>query len=160
MACSVWWSVGARFLKVGSWAPLLGGWEHSIIQDYHILRKALAHWAAAFGLIMVIPPSCCLVIKSCPTLCDPLDCSPARLLCPWDFPGKNTGMGCHFLLQGIFLDQGSNLHFLHWQVDSLPLNHPPYIKHFYFIVFGILSYLIERALSRTEHVVFILFHPY
>ena len=32
----------------------------------------------------------------------------ARLPCPWDFPGKNTGMGCHFLLQGIFLTQGSN----------------------------------------------------
>ena len=31
-----------------------------------------------------------------------------RLLCPWDFPGKNTGVGCHFLLQGIFLTQGSN----------------------------------------------------
>ena len=34
---------------------------------------------------------------------------PARLLCPWDFPSKNTGVGCHFLLQGIFLTQGSNL---------------------------------------------------
>ena len=34
---------------------------------------------------------------------------PARLLGPWDFPGKNTGMGCHFLLQGIFLTQGLNL---------------------------------------------------
>ena len=33
----------------------------------------------------------------------------ARLLCPWDFPGKNTGVGCHFCLQGIFLIQGSNL---------------------------------------------------
>ena len=32
---------------------------------------------------------------------------PTRLLCPWDFPGKNTGVGCHFLLQGIFLTQGS-----------------------------------------------------
>ena len=32
----------------------------------------------------------------------------ARLLCPWDFSGKNTGVGCHFLLQGIFLTQGSN----------------------------------------------------
>ena len=39
----------------------------------------------------------------------------ARLLCPWDFPGKNTGVGCPFLLQGIFLPQGSNLHLLlHW----------------------------------------------
>ena len=34
--------------------------------------------------------------------------SPTRLLHPWDFPGKNTGVGCHFLLQGSFLIQGSN----------------------------------------------------
>ena len=48
---------------------------------------------------------------------------PSRLLCPWDFPGKNTGVGCSFLLQGIFLTQGSNPHLLcllHWQADSLP----------------------------------------
>ena len=44
---------------------------------------------------------------------------PARLLCPWDFPGKNTEVGCHFLLQGIFLTQGSNPHFLHQQANSL-----------------------------------------
>ena len=34
---------------------------------------------------------------------------PARLLCPWNFPGNNTGVGCHCLLQGIFVTQGSNL---------------------------------------------------
>ena len=48
---------------------------------------------------------------------------PTRLLCPWNSPGKNTRVGCYFLLQGIFLTQGSNLYFLHhlhWQVDSLP----------------------------------------
>ena len=47
---------------------------------------------------------------------------PARLLCPWNFSGKNTGMGCHFLFQGIFPTQGSNLYLrlLHWQADSLP----------------------------------------
>ena len=42
------------------------------------------------------------------------------------FPGKNTGAGSHFLLQGIFLPQGSDrslLHLLHWQVGSLPLSH-------------------------------------
>ena len=38
-------------------------------------------------------------------------------------PGKNTGVGCHFLLQGIFPTQGWNPHLLHWQVGSLPLNH-------------------------------------
>ena len=51
---------------------------------------------------------------------------PARLLCPWDSPGKNTGVGCHFLLQGMFPTQGSNLRLLcllHWQADSLPLSH-------------------------------------
>ena len=39
---------------------------------------------------------------------------------PLDFPGKNTIVGCHFLLQGIFLTQGSNRCLLHWQSDSLP----------------------------------------
>ena len=47
---------------------------------------------------------------------------PARLLCPWDFPGKNTEVGCHFLLQGIFPTQRLKPHLLHWQMDSLPLN--------------------------------------
>ena len=37
---------------------------------------------------------------------------PSRLLCPWDFSGKNTGVGCHFLLQGIFLTQELNLSLL------------------------------------------------
>ena len=48
---------------------------------------------------------------------------PARLLCPENFPGKNTGVGCHALLQGIFLTQESNPHLLHWQADALPLSH-------------------------------------
>ena len=49
---------------------------------------------------------------------------PARFLCPWNVPGKNNGVGCHFLLQGIFPTQGSNpllLGLLHRQADSLPL---------------------------------------
>ena len=49
------------------------------------------------------------VTQSCPTLCDPMDCSLPRLLHPWNFPGKSPGVGCHFLLQGIFPTQGSNL---------------------------------------------------
>ena len=64
---------------------------------------------------------CCLVAKSHPTLLQHR--GPIKLLCPWDSPGKNTGMGCHDLLQGIFLDQGLNLHLLYWQVDALPLSH-------------------------------------
>ena len=42
------------------------------------------------------------VAQSSPTLCDPMDCSLPRLLSPWNFPGKSTEVGCHFLLQGIF----------------------------------------------------------
>ena len=41
---------------------------------------------------------------------------------PWDSPGKNTGMGYHFLLQGIFLTEELNPCILHWPVDSLPLS--------------------------------------
>ena len=69
--------------------------------------------------------NCAQSLQSCPALCDPLDCSPPGS-CSWDFPGKNTGVGCHFLLQEIFLTQGSDshlLHLLHWQVDSLPLSY-------------------------------------
>ena len=52
----------------------------------------------------------------------------------WDFPGKNTKVGCHALLQGIFQIQGWNpspLHLLHWQGGSLPLAQPgvPYWIH-------------------------------
>ena len=65
----------------------------------------------------------CVVTQSCLTL-QPHSLQPTRLLCPWDSPGKSTGLGCHSLLQGIFLTQGSNPHLLHWQVGFLPLVTP------------------------------------
>ena len=49
---------------------------------------------------------------------------PTRLLCPRIFLGKNTGTGCHYLFEGIFLTQGPNPHLLHWQADSLPPGKP------------------------------------
>ena len=56
-----------------------------------------------------------------------MECSPARLFCPWDFPGKNTGVNCHFLLQGILptqgLDPGMKPISPVLQADSLPLSH-------------------------------------
>ena len=48
---------------------------------------------------------------------------PARLLCPWDSPGKNTGVHCHFLLQGISLIQGLNLCLLHCRQILYHLSH-------------------------------------
>ena len=50
-------------------------------------------------------------LQSCLTLGDPMD---RRLLYPWDSPGENTGVGCYFLLQGIFLTHGWNLGLLHF----------------------------------------------
>ena len=52
----------------------------------------------------------------CSLFRDPVDCSPPGST--WDFPAKNIGVGCHFLLQGIFPDQGWNPGLLHWQADS------------------------------------------
>ena len=51
---------------------------------------------------------------------------PTRLLCPWDSPGKNTGVGCHALFQGIFPTQALNprlFAFLQWQACSSSLHH-------------------------------------
>ena len=63
-------------------------------------------------------------LHSYPTLCDPVDCSLAGSSVSGVSPGKNTEVGCHALLQGIFLTQGSNLcllHLLHWQAGSILL---------------------------------------
>ena len=61
-----------------------------------------------FLSIVFLPSSLmlCLWAQLCPILCDSLDYS------LWDFPGKNAGVGCHFLLQGFFLTQGLNLRLL------------------------------------------------
>ena len=53
----------------------------------------------------------------------PHELQPTRLLCPWNFPGKNTGVGCHSLFQGIFLIQGSNLGLWHCRKILYCLNH-------------------------------------
>ena len=48
-----------------------------------------------------------------PSSLRPRGLQPINLFCPWDFPGKDTGVGCHFLVQRIFLTQGSNQGLLH-----------------------------------------------
>ena len=66
-------------------------------------------------------------LQSCPTLYDPISCSPPGSSVHGDSPGKNTGVGCHLLLQGTFQTQGLNLHLLcllHCQAGSLPLSPP------------------------------------
>ena len=53
----------------------------------------------------------------------PHELLPARLLCPWNFPGQNTGVGNHSLLQGIFPTQGSNPDLLHYRQILYCLSH-------------------------------------
>ena len=65
----------------------------------------------------------CLVPQSCLTLCDPKDCSPPGSSVHGDSPGKNTGVVCHALLQGIFPTQGSNPGLLHYRQILYHLSH-------------------------------------
>ena len=71
-----------------------------------------------------------LVTHSCPTLSNPMDwLQPTRLLCPWNSPGKNTGMGCHSLLQGDLPNPVLEPVSPALQADSLPsepLGKPPF----------------------------------
>ena len=86
---------------------------------------------------------------------------PARPPCRWDPPGKNTGVGCHALLQGIFPTQESNpsfLHLLHWQVGCLSLvphgkpkgslRHPKKLRK---TVLTSVSLCVGQLISYTEN---------
>ena len=67
--------------------PCFHVYIHIPCSTYNICSPPYATAAAAKSL------------QSCPALCDPIDGSPPGSPCPWDSPGKNTGVGCHFLLQ-------------------------------------------------------------
>ena len=72
-----------------------------------------------------------------------------RLLFLWKSPGKNTGVGCHALLQGILPTQGSNPCLLHWQADSLPVSYQgsPRLK---ILISGCVSPDLSPGLSETN----------
>ena len=65
----------------------------------------------------------CLVPHSCPTFCDPTECSLPGSSVHGDSPGKNAGVGCHALLQGIFPTQGSNPGLPHCRQILYQLSH-------------------------------------
>ena len=73
-------------------------WVHTYVKIQHIVQFKCY---------------CCSVAKLCPTLATSWIAAHQAPLCPRDFPGKNTGVGCYFPLKGIFPTQGSNLHLLH-----------------------------------------------
>ena len=63
------------------------------------------------------------LIQLCPTLCNPMDCSPSGSSVLGDSLGKNTGVSCHALLQGIFPTQGLNLGLPHYMQILYCLSH-------------------------------------
>ena len=71
----------------------------------------------------------CLVTQSCPTLCDPMNCSLPGSSIHGDSPGKNSWLSCHALLQGIFPTQGLNpgLPRCSWILDHLSHQGSPWI---------------------------------
>ena len=66
----------------------------------------------------------CLVSQSCPTLCNPMVCNPPSYSVHGDSPGKNTGVGCYALFQGIFPNPGIKPRSPTLQADSLPPEPP------------------------------------
>ena len=119
------------FFKEG----IVNGWQHGCLCPW-CYGTALIHWDLCLLLqllrvSLLIPTLLC--IFPCYYLCVytyycliassyrsvvpdslwPHGLQPTRLLCPWDLPGKDTGVGCHFLLQGIFPIQGLNPGLLH-----------------------------------------------
>ena len=105
----------------------------------------------------------CLVTQSCPTLCNPMDCSLPGSSDPGDSPGKNSGVGCLFPLQGIFPTQGSNPGLLHCRRILYHLSHlgsPQGVKSVIFqgIIFAstivILCLLFMYILGKTKSIIF------
>ena len=92
------------------------------------LQSGLVTSALAAGTCLHIGlddiSSMCLVAQSCLTLCDPMDCSPPGSSVHEESPGKNTGVGCHALLQGNLPNPGIEPRSPTLQVDSL-LPEPP-----------------------------------
>ena len=112
----------------------------------------------SFDCKRILNSSCyCSVTKLSLILLRPYGIQPSRLLYTWDFPGKNNGVGCHFLFQGIFLTQGQNPSLLLWQVDSSPLSHgeaPLIVYHtpFCLTYFDFGFYHMQLEDSKVSHV--------
>ena len=86
--------------------------RYHLMQRWSWRRKQKFVVEKSSGFEFQLLALCMLVSQSSPTLCDPM-VQPTRLLCPWNSPGKNTWVGCHSLLQKIFLTQWSIPGLLH-----------------------------------------------
>ena len=99
---------GSRWVITSSWLP--GSWSGCTVLEQmwgDTPRQGQKEKPQKDGVSVSVSHSVM------PDSLQPQGLQPTRLLCPWDFPGKNTGVGRHFLLQGIFPIQGSNPGLLH-----------------------------------------------
>ena len=122
----------------GVWQPHCWGWECKFL-TFGFLCIGFAFEVGCCVLENSELPVCCacLVAQSCPTLFDPVNCSPPGSSVHGDSPGKNTGVGCHALLQGIFPTQGSNPGLLHCRQILYRLNHQGSLNFFIYLLNGI-----------------------
>ena len=103
----------------------------------------------------------CLVVQSCPTPCDPMDCNLPGSPVHGDSPDKNTGVGCHAVLQGIFPTQGSNPGLLHCRQILYHLSHQGSPRILEWVTYPFSRDLASITSHIHNRVLFLLwFHPF
>ena len=117
-----------RIPGTGAWWAAIYGVTQSRTRLKRLSRIWILCVCACVWVWVCMCVCVCVCSQSCPTLSTPWTVAQQALL-SMDFPGKNTGVGCHFLFLGICPTQGLNLHLLHgrqspgFQADSLLLSH-------------------------------------
>ena len=101
---------------------LSGVFSGTSVQRYQFFGVLPSLWSSSHNRTWPLGKPVCLAAQLCPTLFDPMDCRPSSSI-HGDSPGKNTGVGCHALLQGIFPTQGSNPGFPQYRQILYHLSH-------------------------------------
>ena len=132
----IWWKYAVTSFCIIVWASnhhpvLFNLWKINCLKFIaSVLNEFIVKLQENGNILVLYVKHVCMrgkLLQSCQTLWDPMDCSPPGSSVCGDSPGKNTAVGCHALLQGIFLTQGLNLCLvclLDWQAGSLPLVPP------------------------------------
>ena len=133
------------------------------VQPYMTTGKTIALTRRTFvgkvmSLLLNMLSAAAKSLQSCPNLCDPHSWQPTRLSCPWDSPGKNTGVGCHFLLQCMNVKSESEVTLRNPTDCSLPtLLHPWDFPSkstgvgCHCLLHNMLSRLVMTFLPRSKH---------
>ena len=113
-----------------------------LVIDVHLKMQT----AKTRSKVILTSYSLCLVAQLCPTLWYPMDCSPPGSSVHEDSPGKNTGVGCHSFIQGIFLAQGSKPDLLHCRQILYHLSHEGSLRMLEWV-----AYCFSRGTSQPRN---------